>query len=834
MIIVSLNLNISFLRNFAKTTKFRENYFGLEADNCRPDLIYVKPINSSQSLSDTEKIGILDIDGNPQIQTRKSLEGKIGLNVIDIKSVYHERVGINYFSELHYYLQTLNAYLIEYQMDDQYVILTEGNGILPRNDDILITDLSDIFEEIVPLEFKATFSLYTQTLDKIHELGTNLPKDRNDIPLTFSPKCEKCNFLDDCLFQCGYDNRDRDKDADPSISRWDLSRATVDLLPNMPQATIAQLKDRDLKMISALAQEAPNLQMSEDPIPMNKDIPMLRLTSTAIKKGDVEHADPFQLYSVAIPKYSRINVIITAEYDSTSERVFAFGVFVGISLNPKSKVKYKEKYRNWWQIWNDYLDKVKLFKKERILDIHQQLLEHVSPDIHESEVIQFAKGLHAFDKEDLGDKNSLEVFLEGTELPNGKILSSIARVRMAYIHINNNLKDEGELNFTKGVMTTLSHVIRMVMIMEQYIVDDQGINSAVYYWSQEIVEKVKDLLEKHLLKLISDPVSRAQLDIISQWINPSDRVSDPNQIKKVFDLSKFVRTTFGLALPVNYTWHKVVTQFLELVPRANRLYWSDLFNNMDRNQWHNFLLSIEKGEMTEAMKKYKDIQGQVYSKIFRLYLLVVRFQIDRNIQNLISQSTWPERTRSSLRAILPRYYTLPAIIWYYFASLTETSSELTSRELRTMYPEFSIGKLEAGLISRIKRRDSPRLGREKKKRFVYEIELQGLSKNIKAKEGDFFFLIPEEMRDRINNSTKWTWQIQIRDIAWNADKNSLELTSHRTTLDLMLEIRKFDRYRHIKVFTEITATSWYLFPSSSGNWANKLYNQGNPQNSLLS
>lgn len=810
---------------------FSNNIFDLPFESSRPDILCFRSITSLS----TPIISYLNREGREVKKNKDEINQKIGISVVDIKAVYDSRIGNKYFNGIHYYMQTLNTFLQENKLENDYIILTTGNGILTKKEDFFLISLEDLEDEIVELDYGATKILYENTMQKVIQLKQQIPAYRIDIDGTLTPKCEKCLYMDDCLQQCGFDNS-RDE------NQWNMNRAKVDLLPNTSKSTIEQLKDEGMPTIAALNSRATDMTLSDDPMPMNKELPLLRLHSKAITEGKAVQASSNDIYSVAIPKYSRINIAITAESDSTTERVFAFGIFLGVTLATSSQVDYKDKYQKWWQIWKEYLDNVGLEidkdAKELLKEVYKKISNSIDISIQNSEMMSFAKGLHAFSSAELGPNRSMEILLQGDKDSRDKPMeTTVARARFAYVGINNSLEHDREAAFASNVVEMMAHVVRMTIIMEKYIQvteegKSKGINSAVYYWAPEVVNKLRTLMERHFLTLIHHSERQRDMEFITQWINPSNQVADPNQLRKIYDLSKFFRTTYGLALPVNYTWHKVAQTVIPYVGRAHRGFWSDLFNNMDRNKWHDFLRSIADNDMSESVKRHDDIQTQVFNKIYRIYLMVVNIQIRNDVQNLISKSTWPIQTKEKLQSILPNSFHLISKIWFLFASITEVTATLMSNELRTIYPEYSVGKLDAAFVDNIKIRLDKRKKNERSDKYIYTFRLIGLSRHVKIKENDFMLLLPEGMRDRVSERNQWSWQMQIEDVSWDTNTNSLLVSTKRTGTNLLKNLKKMNII--LDNFDEINSMAqWYLYPTSMGTWANKLYNPRNRDNSLM-
>ncbi|KKK64678.1 hypothetical protein LCGC14_2981790, partial [marine sediment metagenome] len=257
----------------------------------------------------------------------------------------------------------------------------------------------------------------------------------------------------------------------------------------------------------------------------------------------------------------------------------------------------------------------------------------------------------------------------------------------------------------------------------------------------------------------------------------------------VYDLRVFVETTIGLPAIINYTWHAIAEQ------RFNRFfkkkYWRNHFNYVDFQVWHE-LLSIS--DISDKYKLVKELKSQMLYKLQTIDR--VRFDFQKSGRELISRYAKPTDYFISRRNRLPNPYNYVAHMWFLFSKLTSAMDEHDALFIRTMYPEFSIGKLAAGEVSDIQEHD----GTTEKRRF-YTFKLKNLSSNMKISEGSRVLLLPSELRD--GSIHQYSWSVNIDQMTWNSLDDCYEIVTQESTVRVYENFREdmYDMYiQHIKEY----------------------------------
>ncbi|MHA2501666.1 MAG: AAA domain-containing protein [Candidatus Kariarchaeaceae archaeon] len=790
---------------YVPSPSFVNKFAGLTVSTLRPDIIMLR------RLSEMSKIRYLDAQGKITEADSKDLSAKFGINVIDIKSIPGDRVGHKYYNEILYYLHTLNYYVRDHNLTD-YVILVDGNGVLPTIENIKLRDLDELREFSIPIEVDQVEILYTTTSELVDSLVKNIPIDRTEVQQRFGAHCDKCDYLDDCLKHSGYN---------PKTGTWS-QKVDLELLPNVNHSILEQLKQDNIRSIGDLANALPSMSLTTYPRPINSILPLLRHKTKALVDKGIIYASPDDIYSTSIPSSTRNKVTFTIETDSTTDLAFGFGILLESSISIRSQAKHKELFSKWWRTWIEYFRDNTEYDKDKVADVFSELQSIGFLDIAISDVKKFAKHLHEFQATKVGERQSLRFLLPGELTPSGKP-SRQTLAELAFVNITRDITNEAEEQFLHTIIQKVSKIIQVTLILEKYVNSGSSFaSSAFYYWSPEIVEKIEELIEKHLQSVINNKDLYTDLYFISQWVSPASQVTDPNQLKRIYDISKFVESTIGMPLPINYTWHKTAGQVLDNFG-YNRNYWSDLFNNMDRSHWHQYILDAEE-DPNKGIVKYRQIQSQIFSKVRTLGFIVNHFQFNNNTRTLISSNpiTIPTQVNTRATDILPRAYHALAKNWYLFATLTESVDELEVVELRSTYPESAIGRLEAAQVSDLKRVVETV---NTKTKYGYEFNLKGLSRNVKFSEGDQVLLIPIQIRDSILSYGAREWKITLEDMSWDSEGQFYRVKT---------EARDKDLYRLAEEREIIpSASSWFLYPDSAGYWANKLFSKRSPKKSLL-
>ncbi|MHA1911376.1 MAG: AAA domain-containing protein, partial [Candidatus Kariarchaeaceae archaeon] len=722
-------------------------------------------------------------DGTERVIPRQELQKRVGINIFDVKASSEESIGKKQFIEILYYAWALSFYLQEQELTDYFFVRVDHNGILPNTTGHL-SALDSIREKSVTLKWDESKRIFEYTLEQIRELVETIPLALDATEVKIQPSCGRCNYLEDCKHTLGM--------ADKEPSDW-----SIKLLPYTRNSIAHQLIAKGYETIGDVDRNIANYQVSDIPEPINPELPFLRLKARALVSGEITTPSPGEVHSLAIPRYSQMNILFNPESDPVNERLFLMGF--RLSMFVHKIAKYAELFEDWWAIWSKWIDSPGI----KLEELHEDLIVHFE-ELTIDEVDLFAD-LLAFLEERCKEEKRI------TLLKDGSVGTSVV---YSYAYVNGGLKDQNEFQLAKNTIRVLHKMIKLCNIIEKHVrvrlnPEEEfyvAPTLALFYWSREQLKAIEDLLERNLVALITDNELREEFNELVNWVGPSkSTVTDPYQHKKIYDLRVFLETTMGIPSVINYTWHEMAER---KGIRSSKKFWTPHFNYMDFEGWHNYLLEED---TTEKAEKGAELRRQAAHKLRTIDGLRVDFQVNHG--QIISRKADPIRSSEVGRKEISQDYHTLGHIWYLYSKLNGTMSELEADYFRAMYPEFSIGKLRVGEVEELLE-----VSREGKKR-VYSFKLKGLSTNVKIKEGDHVKLIPEELKED-SRDTRF-WRIIIAEMNWLADENSYWVLTEEISND--------------KLINELEANSegvWYLFPHSRDYWTSKLYNR-KKKNGLL-
>jgi DNA polymerase III delta prime subunit len=305
--------------------------------------------------------------------------------------------------------------------------------------------------------------------------------------------------------------------------------------------------------------------------------------------------------------------------------------------------------------------------------------------------------------------------------------------------------------------------------------------------------------------LILDKRTGTKLSSLIQWFTPSDsNVQDPSQLKKVFDLNAYAETTRGFPAIISYSWHEIAKRKFSI--QFSKKFWKPHFNYMDFEVWHEFIAESDIEHKNLLLQEIKKQLG---------YNVRILDQLRRNFQStsrhLISNISKPTTAYGSKEAKLSTNYHYIAQLWFIFAKLTASVDELEALYFRTMYPEFSIGKLAAAKVSALKEFQG-----KKPARRYYKFRLMNLSSNMKINEGDTILLFPSELRNQYVYPRRW--EIKIYSMSWNESESCYDVITQESSNRLYESLHKR--------LSIVESEQWYLYPKSIDAWSTKLYRSG--------
>ncbi|MCE7734899.1 MAG: AAA family ATPase [Candidatus Heimdallarchaeota archaeon] len=759
----------------------------------RPDLMILKKIDPNSD----EKFRTININNDLIELDAENIQDKIGISIIDIKATPQDAVGKRQFIELIFYALALNQYLHINSLQTKYFVDLDSNGILTKTEDPFIDDLDDIIALTELMKWEETYRLYDQIIKHIQQLRKNAPTAIETTPVNIQPACGRCNYLEDCKTTLGVYEGNGPKN-------WDIR-----LLPYTSRSMVEQLSQFGFNSIGEVADGIESIEVGSTPQAIYPQLPLLKIKSQAIVNNAETKPKEGSIHSVAIPVWNEMSLVVNVEEDPIYKRIFAISYYLSVSV-PKT-AKYKDNYNTLISIW-DQLIKKKIPIARAKQDLKQ--LNITIPDVIISSALTAIQSLSKLNAE---VPSSMKIIVKGEKLSENSIADN-AIINLGYSNVNMGLDDNDEFNFAKRSVSILHDILVITDFIEQFVVVHEIVDEkeryysprlAIYYWSKEILEAIQTMLERHLNRFTNDDESRTAFYYIIRWFTPTDSgIKDPLQHKKVYDLRIFVETTIGLPALINYTWHGIAKTRYDY--SIKKKYWRKHFNYIDFQVWHE-LLSVT--DFSEKNNFVTDLKSQMLHKVQTINRIRLDFQISS--RELISRYAKPTDYFVSRRNRLPNTYNYLAHMWFLFSKLTSAIAEHEALYIRTIYPEFSIGKLAAGEVSDIREIQ----GSTPKRRY-YTFQLRRLSSNMKLKEADQVLLVPSELRD--SSIDQRAWNITIDQMIWNAGNDCYDITTVESTVRVLEKLKE--------ITEKDNSIQWYLFPKSVDAWSTKLFRVLNMHN----
>ena len=771
---------------------FLESFFDkkikidLSASAIRPDILI---LNKEIYQEDENKIYEILPNGLLKALKTKSDFERIGINIFDIKSTNQMMVNKKQFIEIVYYGIILSSFLYEKNLNAKFFVRANGNGIIPNIPYLSILNIKDFKNQTIQFSWDSCFRLFKEIIERINSNFIDTPIDvsKDILDINISPSCGRCRYIEDCKKLLGY--------YDLSPKEWDIR-----LLPNLSKAVAEQLRGMDIRTIGNAYRDLNELEIGNTPSPIYPRLPLMKIKLDATNNNKTVFPKQDEIYSLAIPKYSDFVLLIDNEYDPIRDRVYAVGIHLHLSVRPKKFGCFKDKFDFWWQIWYKYLqDSISLD------EIKVRLDSYLKQEISEKDIKTFARIIDELWRED--DSTAIDLILPNSD-------KDYTTINYWFNLINQGISDLDEANLTKNTLKTLHILVTFCNIMEKHLSsepDERGYvqkpNLAIYYWSTDQLTILEELIERNLQYVIMDDKVKPLLLELSTLFSPSESsVKDPFQHKKLFDLRVFAETVVGLPnCVINYTWHETAKELLGT--NSNIMFWLPHFNYMDYVAWDEFLAEEDPKRKQELDS---EICRQIRHKLRTINSLRVYFQskagklVSRNTIPIESKKIMTRKTRSDFHAL--------ANFWYVYSKLNGTISEYEADYFRTMYPLFSIAKLQSAKALHLKSTEIPTA---RSKKYSYEFELHDLSTNIKLSEGDHVLLMPIELRDSLYPTN---WKVIIDQMNWKK-KPSGETSFYeiRTTADYGNLIEKAQE------ILDCVPKKWYLYPHARDNWSGKLW-----------
>ncbi|MFX1398154.1 MAG: AAA domain-containing protein [Promethearchaeota archaeon] len=745
----------------------------------RPDILIIKKLSGTNN----GKIQELLPNGNIRTVSENEFTSRYGINVIDIKNVRQENIGKKQFTEIFYYMWTLAYFLRENELSNKFFINIDHNGIFPHygEEELEINTLEDIMELSIEIHFRESHRIFLETVKAIKKIWRKAPCEISSIPVNIQANCGYCFFIEDCKKWLGVDGT-------TPPAEWSLM-----LLPYTSTSIAQQLIEHGMKTIGDVSNNLDDIPIGDTPEPLYSEKPLLGLKANAIIKNDIIKPQMGHVHSYSMPKFTSIALNIAVETDPANQRVYGVGLYLYISISPNTP--YSFIFDNWWQVWDDALK-----TKKTAQDVYNTLNSFLLRKIPLEYVELFLNYIFTL--------KYFSIYPKGQIKKNSKAIRKQTIVFYRFASINQGDSDETEAHFSKRVINYLSMILEMCNIIENYVVVEAfepgtyfGPTTSIYYWSPRQLNNFQDMLERTLTFIINDPKAANSLNSILSLFKPSDsEVTHPYQHKKLFDLQKFSETIFGIPGIISYTWHEIAKQLLDT--RINLKYWIPHFNYMDFNNWYDYLLENNIEKKNEFKHKLKQ---QLIFKVRTINDL--RKQLQREGGNFVSRHSRVITDKKLKSVFLDKNYHPIAQVWHLYSKYLGAMDETETEGFRTIYPEYSIGKLAAGKVTDLVMFDHL-------KKVSFKFNLFDLSSNMKVDEGDRVYLIPNNKRGMRSGRNMEKCKVIIKKMTWNNDINGYFIETELTR-------GKFFK----KYLTSSGDLTWFLYPTSMDSWSNKLYKE---------
>ena len=710
---------------------------------------------------------------------------RVAIRIIDVKHTHSDHVGGPHFLEILYYMSTLVGFLAERGLDDMFCVPLEGHGILPQYDpDTFRVDSPDALDEVVaPLVWDDQRHLLEQVIEHIRGFWERAPLSIEETQTALQPACIRCPFIGDCRATYNYDAK---HDAQPD--------AHVRLLPYTSRSVAAELEPHDIATITDLEARHATLPVGDTPTPLLTVQPMLGVKARALTTGTPQwagaesHGDQRHM-SMAIPKFSQAVISIAAERDPTYERLFALAITADIRCNKPRTIDgvvveepYARTHDALWRLVASlrsssfYKPDVSALVDELFTDpeLDAWLVEQSRDDLTLTQLRQQRHAALARLIKLVGEldrRGDLEI-VDANE-PGERV-----RVRMQTALMNMGGSSAHEQRFAMQIVKRAVDYFEIVgcyeaLLSSRYDITRPGgatksvmvqPSSAVFYWSADQLEHLRDMLERHLAHLLTDPSVGAEFSKLLRLITPSaSSVTRDYMNRKIFDLRRFVETSVGLPQVINYTWHETAHQILPNTPKFSPTYWSQHYNYMFFGHWHDYLQTNDDAIWAEVRKQVK-YKARVVGQLART------FQAGARYQGMVSTHSRAISTRSIATAHdnIPSSYHFMARAWTLYDRLTGAIEEQVRADQRLTFPLESIARLEAAAISDLNYTFS---ADPTDRRLYLSFSLRGLSANVKFKRHSRVLLLHEARRDFKPGKFGSKETIELTEMTWDAHIN---------------------------------------------------------------
>jgi hypothetical protein len=752
-------------------------------------------------------------------------DARAAVRFVDVKFTNRENVGKKHFIELLVYAHAFAVYLHGHGLEDRMYVALDGHGIMPQLDtgSARCSTLADLEElcELMPWDDHA--HLLESVTARVADLWERAPAEIADVDANLQPACVLCPYVGECRKLAGYDAKAA---AQPG--------ASVELLPYTSGSIAEQLTGHGIDTIAALDARGDSVPEPTTPTPLAAERPMLALKARALATGAEAWASAAELgdqrhLSMAIPRDLQSVLTFCAEKDPTHDRIFAAGFSLDVTCKDielkSGRVVIRPQAAAHDAVWG-WVD-AQSTRRVPTEAVTRRAVARMFTDDHLDAMLcgdqdLDARGLRerrvALLRRMVELRNTLVRWNEPIEVLGGDEEGSGGHLRVRWRGglVNMDVDDLSERNLARQIVERAVAACELVAAYEELAQgwvrrwDERkkrdveytvGSSSAILFWSSDQLEHVRDMLERHLVYLLTDPGVCDAFQQLIELVTPSDSdIQRDYRNRKVFDLRQFVETSVGLPQIINYTWHETARAMLIHAPEVDPRYWSEHYNYMYFGQWHEFV-DTNAFERAEAIRDEARRKATTLNALARLLLGRARFnKVVSSNSRAMKASTIAAR-----RARVPAHYHFLARAWLLYTKLDASLQAETAAAQRLTFPLRSIGKLVAAHLTHLAVRE------DEDGRAQLSFTLGGLSASSRFKPGSFAYLVHETRRDQephpYGNDT-----VVLDEMTWDSATSSYRVTAHSrgTSPNVLSEGAGLD------------PGGWYLYETAGDYWSGKL------------
>ena len=780
----------------------------------RPDIIVLsKPART---------IGRRALTASGKVVLLHEQDERIEVRFVDVKYTNRESVGKKHYIELLYYTHAFALYLHEHGLDGLFYVPLAGHGILPQLDatSTHVFDIADFDALVEPMIWRDHAHLLTSIEGELSKLWSLAPVEIGDVQANLQPGCVLCPYLGECRKLAGYDP---DRRANPG--------ASVDLLAYTSIAVAEQLKPHDIKTVEDLS--TADIPDPVTPTPLASERPMLALKAKSLATGmsawASEESDGTQRHmSMAIPQFTDSVVTFAAENDPTNDRVFVYALAADIRIKDGKSEDGQRMLRPYAELHDRLWEALGRQLNERNAPTANAELARIYISDELDQMVADSAGIdldQLKDRRELRFKRLVKLLKSlandgDVSIDTSKQYQEHAWIRLEVGDLNNGKEDLDEQKMARQLVLHAVKVIEAIVLYEEltcgigsYTDDKTGElktyvacpTSGLFYWSYDQLEHIRELLERHLVYMLTSSDVYDEFRQLMELVTPAESgIQHHYRSRKIFDLRQFVETTVGLPQIINYTWHETAHEVLPNTPVFNRNYWSSHYNYMYFGMWHSALDGGSFGDrraLIEQARRKAKVIGQ----------LTRTFQGRARKERVLSVSSYAMRTRNILEKDHSHdHFHFIARAWTAYNKLDATLQEQVAVDQRLTFPLKSIGKLVAAHVTNLS-------WEEQGSDLSLEFTLEGLSSNVKFKAGSYVFFIHETRRDE-KPSSHGQDTIIIDAMEWDASREAYVVSARAKA-----HSAKTERYMAtIARLPDLSPRGWYLYASTLDIWQSRL------------